>query len=159
MKRHIKYFQYVMRHKWYVLLAGLKLGVPILILILHDWDKFLIDEWAPYARTFYTSSGKNQYEPNEDFTIAWLLHQNRNRHHWQFWMITWDHGGTECLPMPDVYRREMLADWRGAGKAITGVDNTSSWYNHNRDKIQLHFETREWIESQLKLPVPDKYED
>lgn len=152
MRRHWQYLKYVLRHKWFVLLAGLKLGVPIWVLIFHDWDKFLPDEWLPYSRTFYTPNGKNQYNTaGTGFDVAWLKHQNRNKHHWQYWMITWDKGNTECLPMPDVYRREMLADWMGAGRAITGEDNTNEWYWMNKDNMQLHPETREWIESQLDL--------
>lgn len=149
MKRHWQYLKYVLRHKWYVFQECLKLGVPIWIALLHDWDKFLPDEWLPYARTFYAPDGTKQYVESADFTRAWLLHQNRNKHHWQFWMITWDRGTTECLPMPDVFRREMLADWRGAGRAITGKDDTYKWYIQNYHKIQLHHDTRLWIDSQL----------
>ena len=147
--RHIAYGKYVFRHKWYVFQECLKLGVPLWIAILHDWDKFLPDEWMPYAQTFYADDGSKQYEADGNFTHAWLLHQNRNKHHWQYWMITWDKGNTECLPMPDVYRREMLADWRGAGRAITGEDNTIDWYTKNRDQMKLHSSTRYWIEEQL----------
>lgn len=152
MRRHWQYLKYVLRHKWYVFLAGLKIGVPIFILIFHDWDKFMPDEWFPYARTFYKPNGEKQYKPDgTGFDVAWLKHQNRNKHHWQYWMITWDKGNTECLPMPDVYRREMLADWLGAGKAITGKDNLEDWYWANRDNIKVHPETRLWLESQMDL--------
>lgn len=144
MRRHWQYLKYVLRHKWFVLLAGRKLGVGLLTLIFHDWDKFLPDEWFPYARCFYKPDGSSQYEPIEAFTKAWLLHQNRNKHHWQYWMITWDKGNTECLPMPDKYRREMLADWYGAGRAL-GKPNIEQWYDDNRDNIKLHPETRAWI--------------
>jgi hypothetical protein len=152
MRRHLQYLKYVLRHKWFVFRAGIKLRVPLLILIFHDWDKFLPDEWFPYARTFYKPNGEKQYQPDgTGFDVAWLKHQNRNKHHWQYWMITWDKGNTECLPMPDRYRREMLADWRGAGKAITGEDNCEDWYWMNRENIKMHPETRTWIESQLDL--------
>jgi hypothetical protein len=50
--------------------------------------------------------------------------------------------------MPDKYRREMLADWRGAGRAL-GKPDTQAWYAANRDKMKLHPETRAWIEQQL----------
>lgn len=148
-KRHWAYFKYVMRHKKYVYEECRKLDVPILIALLHDWDKFLPDEWIPYAQTFYTPNGEKQYVENDDFTRAWLYHQKRNKHHWQYWMITWDRGETECLPMPDVYRREMLADWRGAGRAINGKDDTLSWFSKQAPKMKLHPETRSWIEQQL----------
>lgn len=56
--------------------------------------------------------------------------------------------GLVVLPMPDKYRREMLADWRGAGKA-QGKPDTRAWYEANKNKIVLHAETREWIEANL----------
>jgi len=36
MRRHWQYLKYVFRHKWFVLLAGIKLGVPLLQLVFHD---------------------------------------------------------------------------------------------------------------------------
>lgn len=154
MKRHIQYFKYVMRHKWYVLLAGLKLGVPIWILILHDWDKFLPDEWFAYRRRFF---GNGDYQEQIDdalndprYQMAWHLHTKRNKHHWQWWLTPREDGTFRLLPMSDVYRREMLADWRGAGRAL-GFPDTAAWYTKNRDNMQLHDETRQWVENQLGI--------
>ena len=59
-----------------------------------------------------------------------------------------DEGGLKVLPMPDKYRREMLADWRGAGLA-QGTPDTLNWYRINRHKMSLHPETQTWIEQQL----------
>jgi len=180
MRRHIAYLKYVLRHKWFVLLAGLKLGIPLLILIFHDWDKFLPDEWFPYARTFYKPDGSNQYEEGYAFAEAWMFHQHRNKHHWQYWLnfgksplsdtnvMVWDRGNASILvdgniyaldgditirePMPEVYAREMLADWHGAGRAITGEwGGTRDWYLKNKENIKLHPDTRRWIEDQLGL--------
>lgn len=147
--RYINYLKYVLRHKLFVFQECLKLGVPLWIAVLHDWDKFLPDEFIPYAKTFYKPDGTKQYIESMDFTIAWNLHQKRNKHHWQFWLITWDRGETQPLPMPDIFRREMLADWRGAGRAINGHDDTIGWYTKQRDKMMLHPDTRAWIETQL----------
>ena len=44
---------------------------------------------------------------------------------------------------------EMLCDWRGAGKAQGYGDNTDKWYQANKGKMQLHPETRGWVEQQL----------
>lgn len=150
MRRHWNYLKYVMRHKWYVFCACWKLNVPFIIAVLHDWDKFLPDEWLPYARCFYAPDGSKQYVEGQAFTNAWNSHQKRNKHHWQYWMITWDRGETECLPMPDIYRREMLADWIGAGKAL-GFPKTWEWYDKNKTNIQIHPDTRTWIETQLNV--------
>lgn len=147
--RHTEYLKYVLRHKWYVFLACFKMHVPLWIAILHDWDKFLPDEWFPYAATFYDKSGNKQYKEHPAFTLAWNAHQKRNKHHWQYWMITWDRGETECIPMSDVSRREMIADWMGAGKAL-GKPKTWEWYAANKDKIQLHPETRTWVDAEIE---------
>lgn len=150
MRRHGKYLQYVLRHKWYVLVEGLKLRVPIWHLIAHDWSKFLLEEWMPYARAFYKSNGLGHYQPDMAFLIAWNAHEKRHKHHWQYWVLIQDSGEQVPLPMPDRHRREMLADWRGAGKA-QGKPDTAGWYQVKKDKMLIHPETRAWIEQQLGL--------
>lgn len=145
MRRHWQYFKYVMRHKWFVFKACLDLGVPIWIAILHDWDKFLPSMWIPYARAFYKPDGTKQYAPDDAFSAAWNGHQKRNKHHWQYWLITWDRGETEALPMPFVFVREMVADWAGAGMAL-GKPDVKAWYEANKDKMILHSDTRTHVE-------------
>ncbi len=160
MKRHWAYLKYVLRHKWYVFLAARELGIAWLG-VIHDWSKFLPGEFVPYAEHFYTADGKAKKEKEDEtgyykatytgenaFDFAWLLHQKRNRHHWQWWVLPEDEGGLKILPIPGRYRREMLADWRGAGRA-QGKPDTLAWYMRNKDKIQLHPDTRQWIEQQL----------
>lgn len=202
MRAHLRYLRYVVRHKWFVFLEGRKLGLGSGQLIKHDWSKFLPSEWFPYVHFFY---GKPGDSVTSAFDFAWLLHQKRNPHHWQWWCLPEDdpqRGWTvqahqpefgpywlayqnlplarfetergedtseavyrlvaiaeralagaapKLLPMPDRYRREMLADWRGAGRA-QGNPNTARWYLSHRDGILLHPETRRWVEEQLDLP-------
>lgn len=168
---HLSYIRSVLRHKWFVFVECCKLGIPWLG-IIHDWSKFLPSEWLPYARYFYgrypsvaeiPPGLRAQYTAltKEDiayqFDVAWLHHQHRNKHHWQRWLLTLDsarsNGKLIPLPMPDRYCREMLADWRGAGRAY-GNPNTAKWYSEHREQIQLHPSTRVWIEAQLALPLP-----
>ena len=150
MKRHIAYLKYIIRHKWFVFVAGLKLRVPLWQLIIHDWTKFLPSEWSEYAFTFYNKDGSGRYIETPGFIEAWNHHQKRNKHHWQYWVLTTDSGETESIPMPMKYIREMVADWCGAGRAITGKWDVISWYNKNRKNIMLHEYTREHVESILK---------
>lgn len=154
---YMKYLWYIIRHKWFVFVEAIKLGIPWLGLI-HDWSKFLPDEWLPYARYFYGSQPERDpidysYEPGDApaFDLAWLKHIHRNRHHWQWWILREDDGGTKILSMPDRYWKEMLADWRGAGRAQGYGDNTLEWYAKNRHKMRLHLETRSWIELELGM--------
>lgn len=159
MKTHWRYFKAVCRHKWFVLLACFSTGVPIWSAILHDWDKYLPDEWRPYAQFFYggrvqrAKDGTFVRDKNETaFNYAWLLHQKRNQHHWQWWLLYMDDGYTLVFPMSDRARREMLADWIGAGRAYVKnwtPQTTATWYEQNQNKMLLHPETRMWIERQL----------
>jgi hypothetical protein len=153
MRRHLAYLRYVLRHKWFVLVAGWHLVLcPLYRLFLHDMSKFRPSEWFPYARNFYEKDGtpKPHTEENEDFQRAWLLHQKRNSHHWQSHVLLEDSGKVIPLDMPAVDILEMLADWAGAGRAITGQKcTTTSWYLKNKDKMQLHPVTREFVEGLL----------
>lgn len=151
MRRHLAYLRYVVRHKWFVFVACWICGVPFRRAIIHDWHKFLPSEWLPYARTFYKPDGSKQYAEGPEFAVAWNLHQKRARHHWQFWLLTWDRGETVPLEMPDTYVREMVADWWGAGRAITGKWAAPEWYANNRDHIRLHLATQARVTQLLNL--------
>jgi hypothetical protein len=140
MKQHISYLKYVLRHKSAVWRGGRIVGgVPLWHLLIHDWDKFLPGEWLPYVQTFYKPDGSGQY----------VEHQKRNRHHWQYWLLTWDRGETTPLPIPEVDVREMIADWIGAGWVIAGTPDPTDWYEKNKDKMTLHPETRMRVEALL----------
>lgn len=144
--RHINYLKYLLRHKWFVFVACLRIGASPWLGIIHDASKFKLSEWIPYASCFYAPDGSKQYKEGPDFTFAWNHHQKRNKHHWQYWLITWDRGSTEPLPMPRKYILEMVADWMGAGRAITGKWETKEWYVKNQDTIRLHPQTRAQVE-------------
>ena len=120
--------------------------------IVHDLSKLLPSEWFPYVDFFYGKKLRGGFTPNyqiRPFNIAWLKHIHRNPHHWQYWILREDDGDTIPLPMPEIYMREMLADWRGARRAITGKDNLVEWYRINHQKMQLHPKTREWLEDRI----------
>lgn len=150
---HWKYFRAVMRHKWFVLCDGLG-TVPLWRLLIHDWSKFSPTEWAPYAQAFYGSGGGKTGKPsgNAAFDRAWLHHQKSNLHHWQYWIMHEDSGKVFCLPMPEVYRREMVADWRGANRAY-GDTPLLQWYRNTAHARMLHPETKLLVERDLGVPV------
>lgn len=154
MKRYINYLKYVIRHKWFVFRGALKVDFwnPHLWYraIVHDMSKFGIYEFGQYARTFYKPDGSGQYDETLEFSQAWNHHQKCNLHHWQYWVLKYDRGDSEDLPMPDIYIKEMIADWIGAGWAITGKwDNLFSWYKKNDVGRFLHPDTKNKVESIL----------
>lgn len=91
MSQHWKYAVYLARHKWFVFMAGLRVGAPLWRLIVHDWSKFLLCEWLPYARYFYGNrkwyewvdstgkylpgfTGRGLQQLKGEFDAAWLHH-------------------------------------------------------------------------------------
>jgi hypothetical protein len=165
MKKHWQYLKYVLRHKWYVARFCFEYGL-FWAAITHDLSKFHPREWFPYVDKFYGGEWPErnygdwrnwlgdkytQAWVDRRFDEAWNHHQKRNPHHWQYWVLLCDNGRIYCLEMPDRYRKEMLADWRGAGMAISGRDETREWYLKNRAKMQLHLNTRFWVEQSLGI--------
>lgn len=175
MSAHLAYLRYVLRHKWFVYRAGRRLRVPLWQLIVHDWTKFRPSEWTPYVDYFYRPESKNRevlsafsefgvcelapygYFAEDRFNGAWNLHQKRNPHHWQYWLLTLDSGQQFPVIMPDKYIREMVADWAGAGRAITGQWDVAAWYERNAGVIQMRDSTRRRVEeliTMLTAPAP-----
>lgn len=140
----LKYFLLTIKHKWFVLIAGRRIGVNWWRLIKHDWSKFLPSELPHYGRQFF---GMN--DDPLGFSICWLKHQNRHEHHWEYWVPRTGHsrGGfddNQPLPMPSQAVREMIADWLGASRAYEGKWPDCSdwaWVKHNLDKMKLHPQT------------------
>lgn len=168
MKPYIKYFWYIVRHKWFVFVAGLKTKAPIWLLLIHDWSKLLPDEFIPYANYFNNQKLQEKenieafkfglaelapfgYFAKDRFNVAWLYHQRRNPHHWQYWYLMQDNDPDFPLPMPEKYAREMLADWMGAGRAITGKWDVKTWYEKNKEVIKIHPDTRVFVETLMEL--------
>lgn len=158
MKKYRVYLKYVLRHKWFVFWDCLRLDVPFWIAVFHDWDKFLPSMMLAYANFFYDESGNNiqrrskfgYYRPADTgdarFERAILSHIRRNKHHWQYW-VTPEHS----YEIPEVYVREMIADWCGASKAQGVTGSIYQWYNENREKMVFHENTRTLVEKLIMV--------
>lgn len=169
MKRHLAYLKYVLNHKRHVYHACRITRAPWWRSVIHDWSKFLPCEWFPYVEKFYGNK-VDASEPDDfrywtargpvdaNFNHAWNHHQKSNKHHWQYWLLTNDSDTPQTRPlaMPDRYVREMVADWVGAGIAITGRMEVGAWYASNKSKIILFEQTRDQVE-QLIAEVENYY--
>lgn len=156
--KYVHYLWYLLRHKWYVFLECAK-EHNIWLGVIHDWSKFLPSEIVPYANHFFgsgkqgISAGRDKtgyYKPTQTgddaFDFAWMLHQKRNKHHWQWWIIPAERGEMLTLPLPPRYLTEMICDWRGASRAQGYGGYIAEWWVANREKMVLHPHTREVID-------------
>lgn len=156
--KYVKYLFYVLKHKYYVFKYGLKFKVPIINLIIHDWDKFLPSMIVSYTNYFYNKENKKGYlhQPmdNDQFDLSWLQHIHYNKHHWQHWILQNDTDGLKVLKMPEVDCLEMIADWYGAAEA---QDNpyVKGWYLKHYQDIKLHTETRNFVNQHFDIELID----
>lgn len=160
---HRRYLRYVLIHKLYVFAAGLAIGGWSISwlwrLLIHDLSKLRPSEWTPYVLMFYgpsTDDPEVKKLRQARFNYAWLLHQHRNPHHWQHWILREDSGKTIVLTPPAHVVDEMVADWIAAGTKILGwptlaeaVAATIAWYAKNREKIVLREHARARVEETL----------
>ena len=168
--KYFKYLDYIIRHKYFVMIECFKQGLYWQG-IVHDASKLLPSEFFPYVNHFHGKNGKGRktkegrdkigyYKPtytgDKAFDFAWLLHQKRNKHHWQWWVLAEDNGDVKKLEMPIKYIKEMLCDWKGAARAqeVGNKKNNylvKEWYYKNCNKMQLNPITRARIQAHLAL--------
>ena len=145
----IKYAWLTAKHKWFVLIIGLKIGVPLIRLLKHDISKYSFKELPHYGRQFFGDKSDMC-----GFIKAWIHHQNHNDHHWEYWIprtghnkCTLQHQDNVPVEMPKEAALEMIADWFGAGRAYEGKWPGSDWpwLNKNFNKIIIHENTRKYV--------------
>ncbi|MDG6938404.1 MAG: hypothetical protein JRN42_07720 [Nitrososphaerota archaeon] len=166
----LRYLRYVLRHKWFVMTACFRCGLWWRG-VTHDWSKLRPSEFFPYAMHFYGDpSGVRDRTGyyfagaggDAAFDRAWLLHQRRNAHHWEHWVMPMDRGpavwekGTDGslswsvrpLRIPDKVLLEMVCDWIGAARAKRS-NSVRDWWIANGGRMLLHPDSRGLIEALL----------
>lgn len=158
MKKYIKYFKYVFKHKFWVMIACFDMWL-YWQWIIHDWSKFLPSEFIPYARRWW--EWDQSQESEIEYNKSRLKHINRNPHHWNHWIHFYDDWTIGIIEMPKKYVKEMLCDWWWVGRSFVKTEEdlerysrcprheVYSWYYERKDNMQLHYKTRDYIESFL----------
>lgn len=144
MKVYFEYLVYVLTHKWHVGIECIKIGM-YLHALTHDLSKFRPSEFCAYANFFYgTHTSMDAHsQAKYQFDRAWLLHQNRNKHHWQHWV---DATGV-AYDMPNKYVKQMICDWSGVGRRVG--DTAREHFIKTQSEMNLHPTTIRRIERHL----------
>ena len=126
---------------------GIKLGVDERQLSVHDDSKWSLEEFIPFLRWHMLGDKSDPMA----YQTAFHLHQNRNPHHWHYWVCR--HGVVyhgvklpeKAFPMPYPYILEMVADWCGAAEVRSGVTGgiNNEWLIKNFWRMTLHSLTRD----------------
>lgn len=153
-----KHFKTITYHKCLVAKSCFQVGLYRQGL-LHDLSKYSPTEFIAGVRYFQgTRSPNNAEREANGYSAAWMHHQGRNRHHYEYWVdycIEGKHGMREPVPMPDRYIAEMILDRIAACKVYQGAAYTDAspleYYNKGTRHAPMHPETREKLERMLKM--------
>lgn len=129
----------------------------------HDESKYDQDEYHAYDAYFY--GGNRSYKVVQDFNRAWLRHQHRNPHHWQYWVLINDEPGDDingipyegkftniiCMKIPLEYIFEMIADWWAFSWKKENLLEIFSWYGAHREYQLINSQSRVILEDILKM--------
>ena len=119
--------------------------------ITHDLSKYSpIEFWSSVKYYQGDSSPIDAEKKDKGYSLAWLNHRGRNKHHWEYWIDNLSEGG-KPLKIPYKYCIEMICDWIGAGKVYLGDkytrEQTLKFFDekYNTRQIILHPHTYEFI--------------
>lgn len=111
----------------------------------HDASKSEPDEYIAYDAYFY--GGNRSFAVKNNFDYAWLLHQHKNPHHWQFWVLVNDEPeeGMVALDMTYNYILEMICDWWSFSWSNDNLLEIFDWYDKHKEHMKLSDSTRKSV--------------
>lgn len=152
-----KHFSTITRHRNIVMRMCFRIGLYKQGL-LHDLSKYSWTEFSRGCRYFQGNRSPNNYERElYGYSVSWLHHKGRNRHHFEYWLDYNEHkkGEVRGMPMPRRYIAEMYCDRVAACKtyqkgAYTDLSPIRYFYKGSGKEL-MHPETRRDIGFLLTL--------
>ena len=117
--------------------------------LLHDLSKYTPVELKTGFKYFQGYRSPIDAEKEEKgYSLGWLHHKGRNKHHWEYWIDLGPNGLYACQ-MPTNYVIEMFCDRVAASMIYHGDkynDSTAlNYYLNGRKRILIHPETDKLI--------------
>ena len=132
MDKYFKHFWTITKHKYYVGIECFKIGLYWQGLI-HDLSKYSFTEFFISAKYFQGDSTPIAKEKSErGYSIAWLNHKGKNKHHWEYWTDFYD-GEIRAIDIPIKYIKEMACDMNSAAKVYGGGTALEYFEKHRKN--------------------------
>lgn len=136
----IRHLHNVNIHRFYVFKLCCKVGIPFQGLT-HDLSKYSLSELIPSVK-YFTDGKKSPLAEEKNikgYSLAWLHHKGRNKHHFEYW---YDYDARVKTPIiPFKYMKEMICDRVSASKVYyKGNYNNNralEYFNSKKDKIKM----------------------
>ena len=125
--RFIGHLSTITRHRHLVIAHCAKAGI-LFQGLFHDLSKYGYTEFSQGVKYYSGVHSPTEDERRENgYSLAWMHHKGRNRHHWEYWT---DYSIAEKryvpIPVPRRYLAEMLCDRVAASKIYKGEGYTDA---------------------------------
>lgn len=123
----IKHFLTITKHRHAVCKHCFKAGIGWRGL-LHDLSKYSPCEFIAGTKFYQGTRSPNEKERELlGYSVAWLHHKGRNRHHFEYWFdVNPKTKQYEAVKMPIKYLKEMFCDRVAASKIYQGRKYTDA---------------------------------
>ena len=155
-KSAFMHFKTITKHRHTVIAHCAKAGI-LWQGLWHDLSKYSPTEFLQGARFYLGTRSPNEAEREaRGYSLAWMHHKGRNRHHFEYW-TDYDPVERRMKPvkMPLKYAVEMFCDRVAASKIYQGEnyrDDSPLWYFiKGKTHRNIHPETSALLEKLLKM--------
>lgn len=164
MAKWIKHLKTINHHKWLVLKYCFRAGLYKQGL-LHDLSKYSLVEFSVGARYYQGNRSPNNAEREiKGYSLAWLHHKGRNKHHLEYWIDYSLNEGAHMagMKMPVKYVVEMFCDRIAASRNYNKEKYTNGaplvYFEASKEHYLIHEDTKRLLEKLLVM-LKDKGED
>lgn len=126
--------------------------------LLHDLSKYSPEEFIPGVRYYQGTRSPNAVEKEvRGYSVAWLHHKGRNKHHFEYWIDFAPDKSRGLIgnPMPLRYLLEMVLDRLAASKVYQGEAYTDAsalrYFERSKNVVVMDPGTKHQLEVLLQI--------
>ena len=151
-----RHFYTITRHRHRVIAHCFRAGVGFQGLF-HDLSKYSPTEFLPGAKYYQGTRSPNEMERElYGYSLAWMHHKGRNRHHFEYWNdLNTETKMYEPVRMPMRFVKEMFCDRVAASKIYQGKNYTDehplTYFRRGNARKKMHADTADLLEDWLVM--------
>lgn len=156
MSNALKHFITITKHRHQVIKNCKKCGI-LFQGLRHDLSKYSPTEFLSGAKFYQGNKSPNDAERRANgYSVAWMHHKGRNRHHFEYWTDYYPPTGViSPVEMPTKYVVEMFCDRVAASKIYLKDKYTDSspleYFMQAKNRRIIHPKTSDLLEGMLVM--------
>ena len=156
LKGFFGHFRTITRHRHKVIAHCAKAGI-LWQGLRHDLSKYSPTEFIPGVKYYQGTRSPNEAEREKNgYSLAWMHHKGRNRHHFEYWIdVDPVEKVYKPVKMPLRFLAEMFCDRIAACRVYQGEKYTDAspydYYQKSKDHILINQETSDLLDRWLLL--------